>query len=306
VDSNLSTCPWLFSQVTPADAHGKAHFEGAVKMLRSLKDLENYEIGATDGRIGHVKDFYFDDHEWVIRYLVVDTGPWLLGRQVLISPISIQHPNWAERLLPVSITKEQVKDSPAIDTDKPVSRQHEMEYQGYYGYPYYWGGGGIWGGGMYPFGMVPTYAGSDSLRVEREQSGSEYELAERARHRDDDPHLRSCKEVVGYHIHATDGGIGHVESLLVDEETWAIRYMVVNTSNWWQGHKVLVAPQWITGVHWLDKSVAVALTREAVKAAPIYDSTGEVDRKHESALYEHYRRPGYWTDTRLHGFELVD
>jgi hypothetical protein len=136
-------------------------------MLRSLKDLENCEIGATDGSIGHVKGFYFDDHTWVIRYLVVDAGNWLSSRKVLVSPVSIQHPNWAERLLPVAITREQVKNSPSIDTDKPVSRQNEMDYLGYYGYPLYWGGAGIWGEGMYPAGMYPGYIGYASPGAER-------------------------------------------------------------------------------------------------------------------------------------------
>ena len=128
-------------------------------MLRSMKDLENYAIGATDGKIGQVKDFFFDDEGWVIRYLVVDTGSWLSGRQVLISPISVHRPNWAERSLPVAITKEQVKNSPDIDADQPVTRQHETQYLAYYGYPSYWGGPGIWGEGMYPYAMLPGYAG---------------------------------------------------------------------------------------------------------------------------------------------------
>src|SRR5664279_428506 len=124
-------------------------------MLRSMNDLEDCVIHATDGSIGQVKDLYFDDKAWVIRYLVVDTGSWLSSRNVLISPIAIGHPNWTEKVLPVSITKEQVKNSPSIDTDKPVSRQHEMRYLGYYGYPLYWGGAGLWGGGMYPYIMMP-------------------------------------------------------------------------------------------------------------------------------------------------------
>jgi sporulation protein YlmC with PRC-barrel domain len=241
-------------------------------MLRSLKDLENYEIGATDGHIGHVKDFYFDDHDWVVRYLIVDTGPWLFGREVLISPVSIAHPNWAEQSLPVSITRAQVEASPSIDTDKPVSRQYETEYLDHYGYPFYWSGSGIWGGGMYPYGMTAA---------------------------DDDPHLHSCKEVVGYRIHAVNGEIGHVESLLVDEETWAVRYLVVNTSNWWQGQKVLIAPAWISGVRWFDESVTVDLSREAIKGAPVFESTAELNRKRETALYRHHGLPGYWTDARL-------
>jgi sporulation protein YlmC with PRC-barrel domain len=264
-------------------------------MLRSMKDLENYAIGATDGKIGQVKDFFFDDEGWVIRYLVVDTGSWLSGRQVLISPISVHRPNWAERSLPVAITKEQVKNSPDIDADQPVTRQHETQYLAYYGYPSYWGGPGIWGEGMYPYAMLPGYAGFEGDPAEREREEAAYIEAQRARHRNDDPHLRSCKAVIGYHIHATDGEIGHVEDLLVDEQTWAIRYIVVNTSNWWVGHKVLVAPQWNTGVHWSDKSVSVDLTRAAVKAAPAYESSAELNRKHESGLYAHYGRTGYWT-----------
>lgn len=264
-------------------------------MLRSMKDLENYAISATDGEIGHVKDCYFDDDAWVIRYLVVDAGSWLSSRKVLISPISIHHPNWVERTLPVSITKEQVRNSPDVHTDKPVSRQHETDYLGYYGYAPYWGGASMWGGDMVPYTMTPGYAGFGVDRAEREKEQAAYAKAERERHRNDDPHLRSGKEVVGYHLHATDGEVGHIEGLLIDEETWAIRYIVVNTSNWWVGHKVLIAPQWITGVSWPDKSISVDLTRDAVKDAPRYESTAELNRERESHLYQYYGRTGYWT-----------
>ena len=262
-------------------------------MLRSMKDLEGYAIGATDGPIGQVSDFYFDDDRWVIRYLVVDTGTWLSGRLVLISPISVKQPDWAHALLPVTLTRAQVKSSPDIDTRKPVSRQHESAYLGYYGYPVYWGGAGLWGESLYPYATTTGDAGQGAERNEREQEVQS--SAERARHRLDDPHLRSCKAVVGYHIHATDGEIGHVDELLVDEQTWAIRYMVVNTSNWWIGHKVLVAPQWITGVHWTDETVQVGLTRAAIQGAPPYDSTVALNRQREAGLYAHHGRNGYWS-----------
>ena len=266
-------------------------------MLRSMNDLEDYAIRATDGTIGHVTDFYFDDAAWVIRYLVVDTGGWLSSRKVLISPIAIGHPNWTEKVLPVSITKEQVKNSPDIDTQKPVSRQHEITYLGYYGYPYYWGGAGLWGEGAYPNMMMPGYAGFvPTLPAVESEAEKAYAHAEAARHQDDDPHLRSCKAVMGYHIQATDGDIGHVQGLLVDEETWAIRYLVVNTSNWWLGHQVLIAPQWIEDVSWSDATVSVNLTRQAVQDAPPYDSAAPLDRKLEVGIHEHYGRPGYWED----------
>lgn len=258
-------------------------------MLRTMKDLEEYSIGATDGPIGHIKDFLFDDNAWVVRYLVVEAGTWLSHRKVLISPISIRNPNWTDKLLPVSITKKQVQDSPDIDTDKPVSRQHEAVYLGYYGYPYYWGGIGIWGAGYYPGylqpGMQPEQFPSD-LRETREQQ---------ARAAGEDPNLRSCKQIVGYHIDAIDGDIGHVASMLVDERSWAIRYLVVDTTNWWGGHQVLIAPEWISRVDWASRQVTVGLTRQAVRDSPQYESTDELNRASETGLYAHYGRLGYWS-----------
>jgi sporulation protein YlmC with PRC-barrel domain len=258
-------------------------------MLRTVKDLQGYAIRATDGVVGEVADFLFDDEDWVIRYLVVDAGTWLAGRHVLISPVAIGHPDWMAQLLPVSITREQVRNSPDIDTRKPVSRQHEAQYLNYYGYSSYWGGTGLWGMGGYPGGLTTT--DEDVVRAEmkaRRRTKAETGAA-------DDSHLRSCKAIIGHHIHATDGEIGHVENVLVDEHTWAIRYFVVDTSNWWGGHHVLVAPQWIQGVSWAESTVSVDVTREAVKGAPRYDSAAQLDRQQEAAIYEHYGRPGYWT-----------
>jgi hypothetical protein len=264
-------------------------------MLRTMRDLEDYAIGATDGTIGHVKDFYFDDKAWVIRYLVVDTGTWLSSRKVLISPFAVGLPNWPEKLLPVSITKEQVKNSPDIDTDKPVSRQSERQYLGYYGYPIYWGGAGLWGEGLYPSMMMPSYANVNAASRAVQSAAENTRLqAEEARHQKDDPHLRSCKSVVDHHIEATDGDIGHVQGFLVDEATWAIRYMIVNTSNWWLGHQVLVSPHWIANVRWPDATVTVKLNRQQVKDAPAYDPEAQVDRKQEMDIHKHYGRPGYW------------
>jgi uncharacterized protein YrrD len=266
-------------------------------MLRSTEDLNHYAIRATDGEIGHVKDFYFDDDDWVVRYFVVDAGSWLSSRKVLISPIAVKQPDWVERTLPVSLTKEQVRNSPDIDTDKPVSRQYESSYVDYYGYPNYWGGGGMWGEGIYPYSMFPGYAWDGRDRVEREREERLYLSSERSRRRNSDPHLRSCKTVMGYRISATDGEIGQVAGYLVDDETWAIRYLVVETGHWWAGHKVLIAPTWIAGVHWSDETVSVELNRESVKNAPLYDSTVVFSQEQDRDLYRHYGRNGYWAGT---------
>lgn len=262
-------------------------------MLRSMNDLKDYTIRATDGIIGRVKDFYFDDAAWVIRYIVVDTGTWLSSRKVLISPVAMGLPDWTEKTLPVSITKEQIKNSPEIDSDKPVSRQHEIRYLGYYGYPFYWGGGGLWGAGTYPNMIMPDYSTPLDVQTDIEKI---YAKAEAAQHEHDDHHLRSANEVTGYHIHVNDGEIGHVQDLLFDEKTWAVRYLVVNTSNWWIGHKVLIAPEWIEEVRWSDSTVSVNLTRQAVQDAPLYDSAALLDRDKEISIHQHYQRKGYWED----------
>ena len=254
-------------------------------MLRSAESLEGFAIGATDGAIGKVKDFYFDDESWVIRYLIVDTSPWLGGREVLVSPYSIHQPDWAGNVLPAKISKEQVKNSPSIDRDKPVSRQYEKTYLGYYGYPYYWGGTKLWGESYYPDSGLTTVGG---------ESYDGYTGYLKSPTEEGNPHLRSCNAVKGYHIRATDGEIGHVDGFLIDDFTWSIRYMIVNTSNWWMGHRLLVSPEWIQQVSWSDSYVDVGLSRQSIKDAPVYDEAAPFNRDAEFATYKHYGRKTYW------------
>jgi hypothetical protein len=267
-------------------------------MLRRLDDLEGHPIEATNGSIGQVTDFLFDDELWVVRYLVVQTGEWLSNRSVLISPISIGQPAWSYRTLRVPMTTDQIRNSPDVDTNKPVSRQYELEYFDYYGYrPHYWGNSGLWGTSNDP-GALHSSIGNVGAGVERhtvaeDRARPEHEVE---RHRNDDPHLRSANAVTRYHIEASDGGIGHVQGLLLDEDTWAIRYLIVDTSNWWLGHKVLIAPQWIQGVSWSERTVSTNLSREAIKGSPPYDSAGSLQRHEEVSLYDHYQRSGYWAD----------
>jgi len=247
-------------------------------MLHSIEELKTYSIAATDGAIGTIKDFYFDDEAWTIRYLVVDTSIWLPTREVLVSPMSIEGSPPIAHAFALAISKEQVRNSPNIDTRKPVSRQHEISYLGYYGYPYYWGGSGVWGQFAYP-GMLggSAYGMSNSeyrrVRASAERTATE---AEERRLRDEDPHLRSCNAIVRYHVHATDGDIGHVDGFLIDEDTWAIRSLIVNTSNWWLGHQVLISPNLIGEVSWPYEKVTTSLSRQAIKDAPTYDSTSTV------------------------------
>lgn len=238
-------------------------------MLRNVKDLQGYAIRATDGLIGNVDDVYFDDEDWAVRYLVVDTGSWLSGRKVLIPPIFLGSLDRKARTLSVSITIDLVKRSPGIDTQRPVSRQHEADYSGYFG------GAGLWGMGAYPGSLTAQGRIREDLRAHRTHETRRFE----------NHHLRSSTAVIGHHIAATDGYIGHLDDLLLDDHSWAIRYLIVNTSNWWGGHHVLIAPQWVEDVSWPDATVSITLTRQAVKEAPPYEPGTQLDSQQKEELH---------------------
>ncbi|MGO9953094.1 MAG: PRC-barrel domain-containing protein [Dissulfurispiraceae bacterium] len=249
-------------------------------MLNKAKTLNGYKLDSLDGEIGKVKEFYFDDQHWAIRYLVADTGNWLMGRQVLISPHALVAVMKEEQHISIDLTKKQIEDSPSLDSDKPVSRQFEESYYGYYGWPVYWSGTYMWGDYTY-------------IMREREK------LRESAQGKKTwDPHLRSTHNVSGYHVQAIDGEIGHVEDFIIDDETWAIRYLIIDTQNWWPGEKVLVSPKWIERVSWDESKVFVNLTRETIKQSPTYTEESLLTRDYESRLHRHYDRKGYWVDER--------
>lgn len=221
-------------------------------MQHSLRSIIGYEIRAIDGDLGKVHEFYFDDTTWTIRYLVAETGNWLLGRKVLISPIAMGKPDLKQRTFSVNLTRDQVRNSPDIDMERPVYRQHEAELHEYYQWPQYWEGG--YGGIL---GITPYPVFENSLL--KEPSGPK---------RPDDPHLRSTRQVTGYHIHATDGEIGHVLDFIVDDGNWSLVNLVVDTGTWLSGRKVLIPPAWIKNVNWDETSVYIDRTREAVKNSP--------------------------------------
>jgi hypothetical protein len=186
-----------------------------------------------------------------------------------------------------------VRNSPSIDLYKPVSRQHEIEFLDYYKYPQYWGGGDFWGDGMMWLGMGSGQTPSTSPSTDAKELKADVGVTADGR-QPGDPHLRSQNEIIGYDVFASDGHIGHVQGLLLDEKGWAIRFILVNTSDWWFGHEVLIAPQWITGVRWEERRVSVNLTRDAVKASPPYSPRLRMERDEEARICDHYARPGYW------------
>jgi hypothetical protein len=245
-------------------------------MLRSATDLKGLRIRGTDGEIGSVDEFYFDDERWVIRYVVVDAGGWL-GRRVLLSPISVTGTDWSARALNVSLTRDRIRKSPDADFDAPISRKFERMYYDYYAYSPYWMGAGYWGAAYLPGAL----AAAGAARVEKARAAAALEEGA-------DPRLRSSREVTGYHIQATDGEIGHVDDFVIDESSWAIRYLRIDTSNWIGGKAVLIPQRALDNVDWRRQVINVRLTREQVRNSPELEPHG-FTTEYEQRLDTHYR-----------------
>jgi hypothetical protein len=226
-------------------------------MLQSIKQLYGHKLGASDGDIGHVKDFYFDDQNWTIRYVVANTGDWLPGRQVLLSPHAFAGCSREGKIMGVNLTRKQIEDSPAMEAHKPVSRQYEEEYHRYYGWPYYWEGDGLWGG----------MRGFPVLAVPPDLSPRAPALAHRE-HKSADSGLRSTQAVAGYNLQATDGIAGHVCDFLMDDKSWAINQLVVKTGHRFTGKEVQLPMSQVERISYQESTVCVKATKEAVEKSP--------------------------------------
>lgn len=251
-------------------------------MIRSAKDLRSSTIQAIDGEIGRVDDLLFDDEHWWIRYFVVDTGGWLTGRKVLVTPPAVASADPDTGVLQVRLSREQVQNSPDIDTDRPISRQREAEYMDYYGYTPYWAlGAGATGWGAVPTVVAPVPPAAD-----------EPDAPERSAEPHADSHLRSVREVRGYNVQATDEPIGHIEDFLFEEQSWAIRYVVVDTRNWLPGRHVLIPPEWIARVSWAERSAFASVPRALIRESPEYDPQALASPAFHERLERYYRAPG--------------
>ena len=252
-------------------------------MLHSAKELRGLSIAATDGDVGTIDDLYFDDAQWTIRYLVVDTGGWMSGRKVLIPIHALSHADWAGEILRINLDKKQIEDSPGIDSAKPVSRQHETDIFNHYGFPYYWTGPYLWGATAYPTLLQAESSGDvrpppDAARMHQESESQ-------------DPHLRSSNQVAGYQIRATDDAVGHIEDFLFDSREWSIRLIAVDTEHWWPDRSVLIAPQRIHSISWSDRTARVDLTRKEVEDSEEYDPANPPPLGPKYDLYRRFGMP---------------
>jgi len=248
-------------------------------LKRRLNSLLGYTIKGTDGEIGKVEEFYFDDRTSTIRYMVVKTGGWFSEKKVLISPEAFQKADWESKTLSVNLTQKKIQNSPNIDTEKPFSQQQEELMRLYYSWIGYYGYGinGYWGLGMWGYTAVS----------EQEKEIQKLKVKE---HVGDNSHLRSTNEVTGYAIHATDGDIGEVEDFIIEDTTWKINFLVVETGNWFSGKKVLISPRWIKNVKWEEQKVTINHSKDEVKNSPEYDSTQPINDSYEHALNDYYEK----------------
>jgi uncharacterized protein YrrD len=218
-------------------------------MMQNGNELLGYSLAALDGDIGHVEDFYFDDESWVIRYLVVDTGTWLTGRRILLTPHSIGTVSRSKETIGVQLRKKQIEESPSIETHTPVSRQHEIDHYRYYGWPAYWDGDAMWGLASYPILLPP--------------SNEEMKALKKYHHRDD-KHLRSILAVKGYHIQTADENIGRISDIVLDDRSWEIRQLVVDTGSWLSSKEILISPEMVERISYEESAIIVKLTKEEI------------------------------------------
>ena len=226
-------------------------------MRQSLKHLYGHPLAASDGEIGHVKDFYFDDQNWTVRYLVADTGSWLPGRLVLISPVSLGSLRLSGRALSVNLTRKQIEDSPAIDLHKPLSRQYEEEFYRYYNWPFYWNGNATWG-----MSGSPILDQSNDPLLQPPASGTDRSTEP------GDLHLRSAQALKGYHIHAGDDIVGHLCDFLMDTESWTLPELVIRTGHRLSGQEVLIPTGKVKRISYDDSSLFLDLSRPEVEGSP--------------------------------------
>lgn len=227
-------------------------------MLHLAHKVAGATVKGIDGEIGTLDDFYFEEDRWTVRYLLVDTGKWVSGKRVLISPMSVPD-GWGREGVRLSLTKDQVWNSPEIKEDD-LSLDSEAQVLTYYGYPDYWGAASVWGNFDSPTALIAR------APAVKPPAPSRNGIDPEARH------LRSIRKSTGYHLHARDGEIGHVDDFLIGQESWRIRYLLVDTSNWIGGRSVIVSPEKVDGIDKDKGLLYVGADRKAIKEAPELES----------------------------------
>jgi hypothetical protein len=237
---------WSYSQKhkTLLETKGSAKPQVEYFMLQDIEEIYGDKLAALDGDIGHVKEFYFDDKTWTIRYLVADMGSWLTGRHVLLSPDTFGRLDKQEKTLHVKLHKKQIENSSSLESHRSISRQYEMEYY------------------CYPAEAPVNWPAVNRVLIPSLKSDAEAHLQH---HRRAEKHLQSTRAVTGYSIQATDGTIGHVSGLLTDDQTWTIREVVVETGHWYPNKQILISINKIERISYEESKIFVNLTKADIQ-----------------------------------------
>ncbi len=260
--------------------------EEVLNMLYTLNDLEQYTVNAADGYVGKIKDFYFDDRTWKLRYLVVETGIWLKNRKVLLPASAVKLVNKDDKQLSLDMSMYHVKNGPSIERDLSLKPQSEIDYLSYYGYSFY-------------RGATEAHGFDKDAEAKLAEIFASVDAVRRTY---GDRHLRSCKEMINYDIEGSDSQVGYLQSMLFDEKDWSVRYLMLNTSNWWLGHQVLLEPQSIRDVSWGDARIYVNMLRQEIQSTPIFDAD-TLNSLDEGAAHLHERDDNIFDKQPL--FKLV-
>jgi len=255
------------------------------EMLQAAKKFMSMKVRATDGECGHIRDIYFDDDQWTLRYFLLDTGKWLPGKMVLISPLAVVDIDFKNKILDVNLSRVQIENGPNPSEHMPISRQLAARHSAYYDYPFYWPGSGIWPELGYDLAYYANF--KNRVTTDSENSQIKNEI------KNEDQHLRTVKEIKSYLLEATDGLFGHVEDFVIDDDTWELRYLVVDTINWWPSKSVILSTQWVRDIVWSESKIVLDLSKEKIKNSPAY-SEENLDRDYEINLYDYYQEPKYW------------
>ncbi|GAB3060809.1 PRC-barrel domain-containing protein [Virgibacillus ainsalahensis] len=237
-------------------------------MLYFTSDLKTYNIDASDGEVGKIKDLYFDDKEWSIRYAVIDTRKWLPGRKVLLSPSSFVNLNEAKENLEVEYDKEKVRNSPAIPEGQSLSYEAENSLIGYYGWSRYWMSNAMWGAGENP--ITSSFYQGDSMekQIQRDIPQSSTEMAY---------NLRSEDETMGFKVHANNGKIGIVVDMVYDDEYWNIKYIVVQSNESYVNEKYFIfTRKKIESVDWFGEDIYISEPLESIKQNKLYTKKEDI------------------------------
>jgi len=249
-------------------------------MLRLVSTLIDYEVEASDGSIGIVRDILFDDITWKLRWLAVDTGDWLTRRHVLFHPSSINLFDTGGKFLQVRLARNLINAAPSLKKGQPVTLDFEARMFAYYDIDQNWQSsifgerqtqGGLERGPLFnPASPVTTPDGNGC-----------------------DPHLCSFKTVNGYHNEAKDGPIGHLHDAVIDTTDWLIHYLVVAMGTWGSSSRVLISPHAVQHIDPATETVQLDLVQQQVLSSPPWESNILTDDSYLASIHEHYGWPPY-------------